>query len=159
MATMTDANNASQFVRRKVHIYIGMFLVAFSTLALEITLVRILSVVAWYHLAFFAISTAMLGMTAGAITVYLRPAWFVDEKLNRNTAKACIGYGLSIPFTLVMICIVPLHLNASIMSFFSLIITTASCSLPFYFSGIAISAILTKYQLPIGKLYASDLFG
>ena len=51
MAAMTDANNASQFVRRKVHIYIGMFLVAFSTLALEITLVRILSVVAWYHLA------------------------------------------------------------------------------------------------------------
>lgn len=101
----------------------------------------------------------MLGMTAGAITVYLRPAWFTDDLLNRNTAKACLGYGASVPFSLIMICLVPLQLDQSIMSLFSLIIITVSCSLPFYFSGIAISTLLTKYQLPIGKLYASDLFG
>lgn len=156
---MTQVNNMTQPKGQCKNIYIGMFLIAFSTLALEITLVRLLSVVTWYYLAFFAISTALLGMTAGAVTVYLRPAWFVAEKLNRNTAKACIGYGLSLPFALIMICIIPLQLNSSIMSFISFMGITVSCSLPFYFAGIAISAILTKSQLPIGKLYASDLFG
>ena len=59
-----------------MNVYFGMFLLAFATLSTEIALVRVLSVVAWYHLAFFAVSTAMLGMTAGAVTVYLTPAWF-----------------------------------------------------------------------------------
>jgi hypothetical protein len=57
-------------------IYAGTFLLALVMLALEITLTRILSVTSWYHLAFFAISTAMLGMTAGATTVYLYPSRF-----------------------------------------------------------------------------------
>jgi len=43
-----------------MNIYLGLFFVAFSGLALEVTLVRLLSVTTWYHLAFFAISTAML---------------------------------------------------------------------------------------------------
>jgi len=55
--------------------YVGTFLIAFATLALEITITRLLSVTGWYYLAFFAISTAMLGMTAGATLVYLKPQW------------------------------------------------------------------------------------
>ena len=43
------------------------FAVALSTLMLEILMTRITSVIAWYHLAFFVIALAMLGMTAGAI--------------------------------------------------------------------------------------------
>ncbi len=47
--------------------YVGLALTAAATLALEILQVRILSVVSWYHLAFFVISIAMFGMTAGAL--------------------------------------------------------------------------------------------
>jgi len=57
-------------------IYAGMFLIAFATLVFEITLTRLLSVVAWYHLAFFAVAIAMLGMTAAAVRVYLNPQRF-----------------------------------------------------------------------------------
>src|SRR5262245_59685676 len=52
--------------------YAGLFLTTLSTLSLELLNTRLLSVVAWYHLAFFAVSTAMFGMSAGAIHVYLR---------------------------------------------------------------------------------------
>ena len=38
-----------------MNVYIGTFLIAFATLALEITLARLLSVSTWYYLAFFAI--------------------------------------------------------------------------------------------------------
>jgi spermidine synthase len=142
-----------------MNIYIGTFLIAFATLALEITFTRLLSVITWYHLAFFAISTAMLGMTAGATTVYLKPIWFTKEKLNNSITKSCLGYSLSTPLALIILCLTPLHLAKSVMSLFALLVATIACSLPFYFSGIAITAILTKSQLPIGKLYASDLIG
>ena len=142
-----------------MNVYLGTFLVAFTTLALEVTLIRLLSVITWYHLAFFAVSTAMLGMTAGAVTVYLKPNWFAKEKLNNSIAKACLGYSLAAPFALIILCCTPVGFQRSIMSLFPLIVVTTACTLPFYFSGVAITAVLTKYQLPIGKLYASDLAG
>lgn len=143
----------------RFNIYLGTFFIAFSTLALEITLSRLLSVITWYHLAFFAVSTAMLGMTAGATTVYLKPVWFTDDKLNANLAKACLGYSVSVPVSLLLMCVVQLSVGFSIMKFLELLIITFACALPFYFSGIAVTLVLTKFNLPIGKLYASDLLG
>ncbi len=142
-----------------MNIYLGTFLIAFASLAFEVTLSRLLSVVTWYHLAFFAISTAMLGMTAGATTVYLKPGWFTKEKLNDSLAKSCIAFALVIPFVIKILCLLRLDANISIKSIFVLFVATIACSVPFYFSGIAITVILTKYKLPIGKLYASDLVG
>lgn len=144
---------------RGTNIYVGTFLIAFSTLALEITLSRILSVTTFYHLAFFAVSTAMLGMTAGAATVYLMPHWFSDDKLNSSTAKSCLGYSISVPVALILLCLIPVSVEFSLMKSIALLVITVACSLPFYFSGITVSVVLTKYDLPIGKLYASDLIG
>ena len=142
-----------------LNIYLGTFLISFTTLALEVTLTRILSVTTWYHLAFFAVSTAMLGMTSGAVTVYLKPQWFSGQKLNSNVAKACIGYAMVTPISLFVLCLLPIVLATPVMCFIALCLTTAACAMPFFFSGIAICAVLTKCQLPIGKIYASDLIG
>src|SRR6201986_252360 len=59
-------------VFRRAPFLLGVFLVSFSLLLFQILQTRILSVLTWYYLAFFAISVAMLGMTAGAGWVYLR---------------------------------------------------------------------------------------
>jgi hypothetical protein len=59
-----------------MNIYLGTFCLALAMLALEITLTRILSVTTYYHLAFLAISTAMLGMTAAATAIFLNPKRF-----------------------------------------------------------------------------------
>jgi hypothetical protein len=143
----------------KFNMYLGTFFIAFSTLALEITLSRLLSVITWYHLAFFAVSTAMLGMTAGATTVYLKPNWFTSDRLNANLAKACLRYSVSVPVSLILLCLIEFNAGVFIMKFLGLLIITSACALPFYFSGIAVTAVLTKSSLPIGKLYASDLLG
>lgn len=140
-------------------VYIGTFLIAFATLALEITLTRLLSVTTWYHLAFFAIATAMLGMTAGAVLVYLKPSWFPEESVNRRAATASLCFGLVVPFVLLLLCLLPLNLTASAMGLGTLLTATFFCSLPFFLSGIAITLVLTKCDKPIGLLYASDLIG
>ena len=143
----------------RFRIYSATFIIAFSTLSIEIALSRLLSVISFYHLAFFAVSTAMLGMTAGAVMVYLKPWKFVKENISGSMAKACFGFALSVPFSTFMICIIPLSTEFSLMKSFAIFVLTVSCSIPFYFSGIIISAVLTKYELPINKLYASDLVG
>ncbi|MCX7012043.1 MAG: hypothetical protein NTW86_05670, partial [Candidatus Sumerlaeota bacterium] len=139
--------------------YIGLFLIAFASLSLEVALVRLLSVITWYYLAFFAISTAMLGMTAGAVKVYLCPGLFEPGRAPASLGGACLLFALSIPFALCVLCLMPLALPASLISLAGLLFATMACSLPFYFSGIVVSAALTKVARPIGRLYASDLIG
>lgn len=141
------------------NIYTGTFLIAFSTLAFEITLTRILSVMAWYHLAFFAVAAGLLGMTAGATWVYLRQDYFSEEKLNDRIAGACLWYSVSIPISVIIICLTPLQISRSIMTLFSMLLVTLSASAPFFFSGIVITTIMTKQKLPIGRIYAADLAG
>lgn len=140
-------------------IYTATFLIAFSTLAIEVALTRLLSVITFYYLAFFSVSTAMLGMTAGAVTVYLRPQSYDRERLYGSITKACLAFSLSVPVATVIICLIPLSFGISIMYALADIIVTVSCALPFYFSGIVISAVLTRVDLPVNKLYGSDLIG
>ena len=71
---------------KPISFYAGVFLISGSTLMLEIIQTRILSVVVWYHLAFFVISLAMFGLTAGAVWVYLRPLRSVAELNIFSTA-------------------------------------------------------------------------
>src|SRR3974390_1478655 len=65
----------------KAFAFAGVFLVCMCGLMLQIMETRLLSVMAWYYLAFFAISMAMFGMTAGSLLVYFQSKWFVQERL------------------------------------------------------------------------------
>jgi predicted membrane-bound spermidine synthase len=59
----------------------------------------------------------------------------------------------------VLLCLIPLAVHKSAMSLAALVVTTAVCSLPFYFAGTVLSGVITKQNLPMGKMYASDLLG
>jgi spermidine synthase len=139
--------------------YLGTFLIAFTSLALEVTLTRLLSAITWYHLAFFAISTAMLGMTVGSVLVYLRPHWFTSAQLYKNLAQACLAYAISVPVSLAVLCTTPLSTDFSVMNLVALILVTAACALPFVFSGAVLSVVLTQSPLPTYRVYFSDLLG
>ena len=85
---------------RSITAYTGLFLIALASLAIQIILVRLLSVITWYHLAFFSISIAMLGMTAGAIQVYVQKERFDGENKIEAITRACLRFALSIPASL-----------------------------------------------------------
>src|SRR6266404_1113113 len=67
---------------------LGLFLICMCGLMLQIIETRILSVISWYHLAFFSISMAMFGMTAGSLVVYFKEGWFAAERL----CDCCRGF-------------------------------------------------------------------
>ncbi|MCZ7583453.1 MAG: hypothetical protein M5R36_09035 [Deltaproteobacteria bacterium] len=144
---------------RARYFYAGLAALTGATLALEIIQTRILSVVSWYHLAFFVISVAMFGMTAGALAVFLRPAAFpeseVSERLARYSFYAALATALAY---LDQIVLAPeMVLSASALIAFARLALTIS--VPFFFSGVVVTLALTRTPYPVGVTYGADLVG
>lgn len=148
---------------KRFSLYSGTFLLALSTLVLEISLARLLSVASWYYLAFFTISTAMLGSTAGAIYVFLRPVPPEGDAIAGRLSRFTIGYAALVPVTLITLCVLPLDFNLLktqiVMNVLTLFIATLATAVPYFFAGVALTTVLTQSGLPVGKIYASDLIG
>jgi hypothetical protein len=79
-----------------VKFYVGLFLVTACTLMLQLVQTRILSVVSWYHLAFFAISMAMFGLTGGAVWLYLQRDRVSEKALSYDMAHYSLAFAVSI---------------------------------------------------------------
>ncbi len=140
-------------------LYAGLFILSGATLALELAMVRILSVTTWYYLAFFAISTAMLGLTCGAVYVYLFPPASEPGRLQRTLSRCSVGFGVAVPVTLVLLCLIPLPLTRSVMTLLAAAVTGVVAAAPFFFTGVATTIALTRTTVSVSRLYAADLAG
>src|SRR5262249_59698239 len=72
-------------------------------LMLQIVETRILSVISFYHLAFFAISMAMFGMTAGSLIVYFNPTFFAHERLFANLLWITAAFAVVVVLSTTML--------------------------------------------------------
>jgi hypothetical protein len=75
---------------------VGLFLICMCALMLQIIETRILSVVAYYYLAFFAIGMAMFGMTAGSPIVYFREQLFPGARLMQNLVWISSAFAIAV---------------------------------------------------------------
>lgn len=139
--------------------YAAVFLVAAATLVLEILLTRITSVVAWYHLAFFVISLAMLGMTAGAVIVFVKASWFPDERVGERMAQTSVAFALVMPVAMRLALSIPLSPIADLSGFLSMLGYGTLLALPFGVGGVVLTLALTRAGLPEGRVYGVDLIG
>src|SRR5215475_6144792 len=89
-------------IGRRARFYVALGLVTAATLMLQIIETRIISVISWYHLAFFVISIAMFGLTAGAVFVYLRKDKFGPERLSYDLAVAALAFALTTDLAIVV---------------------------------------------------------
>src|ERR1019366_2430182 len=101
MTDMSPSAGGDSMDRRRGSFLLGLFLLCASTLMYEVVLTRLLSVVCWYYLAFVSISMAMFGMTAGALTVQLRPRLFAAPLVPRRLAQATLATAISLPLSLM----------------------------------------------------------
>jgi hypothetical protein len=139
----------------------GLFLTALVTLCIEVLFTRILSVTLWYHLSFFAVSTAMFGMSAGALQVYLsRPDPDVRETLARMH-RTCGAMAWTVPFShlVLLVVLLPKVPSTSTLAISVLTVITVSLAIPFFLSGKVIATALTRVPGRIGLIYAMDLVG
>src|SRR5579871_1162653 len=123
--------------------YGGVFIISASVLMLQILYTRLLSVMSYYHLAFFAISIAMFGMTAGAVWVYLQAERFNRQTLARDLSKFASAYAVSVGLSLLLqVGTVPvLALSATTLVIWMQV--AIIMSVPFFCAGVVISLALT----------------
>jgi len=145
MTTMINA-------KAKRHFLIGLFLVCMCGLMLQIIETRILSVISYYYLAFFAISMAMFGMTGGSLFVYFQQSWFPSERLLENMVWISAVFGLAVVVSALLLISTTVmgggktELPMLALLWLKLILILAT---PYFFAGMAISLGLTRSPWPV----------
>ncbi|MCX7877003.1 MAG: hypothetical protein N2510_00010 [Ignavibacteria bacterium] len=142
-----------------MRLYTGTFIIALSTLVYEILLTRIFSVTMGYHFAFVAVSVGMFGMTVGAIIVYLRADLFPQENITASLSKMTLYFSITTWLSFLIHISIPFVKEISLKGFIITSVTYSTISIPFIFSGICITLILSRFPEIVNKLYAADLIG
>lgn len=136
-------------------------LVTASTLAFQVVLTRLLSAVLAYHFSFLAISLALLGTGAGALLVYVRPAWFERRSLETTLAQWSGLYALILiaaPFVLVHL---DYELGDGVTLRFGLNLSVAClvAAAAAVAAGVVVALAIRGYTTWVGRVYAWDLVG
>jgi hypothetical protein len=139
----------------------GLFLICMCGLMMQIIETRILSVVAYYYLAFFAIGMAMFGMTAGSLFVYFKEELFPRDRLLENLVWISALFSVAIVGSALLTISTVISGNAvgflmTALEWGKLIIILAA---PYFFAGMAISLALTRSPWPVALVYGVDLVG
>ena len=141
----------------------GVFLICMCVLMLQIIETRILSVIAYYYLAFFAIGMAMFGMTAGSLFVYFRERLFPGDRLMQNLVWISSAFAIAVVVSALLAITTVLQGAANKIAFLTtalqwgkLVVILAT---PYFFAGMAISLALTRSPWPVPLVYGVDLIG
>jgi spermidine synthase len=144
---------------RERPLLLGLGTVTAATLALEVLLTRLLSVITWYSLAFLVVGMGLFGLTVGAVEVYLRPERYDPERLAASLADRAVEAAIAMPIAYALLLVVPLRVEAVATTVVLFLVFSAVLALPFVFAGAVVSAALTRSGLAVGRLYAVDLVG
>ena len=88
---------------RKAAFLVGLFVLCACVLILQIVATRVLSVISFYHLAFFAISMAMFGLTAGSLIIYFNQGFFAPERLLAHLSWIAAAFALAVVLSTVVL--------------------------------------------------------
>jgi hypothetical protein len=144
---------------RRLPFLSGVFLITFSVLIFQILQTRILSVIAWYYMAFFAISVAMLGMTVGAVWVYLWRERFQSAGLPVTLSNFALLAAVAMPASVVVQFCLITSTELSLTTLISWSLLLIVMAVPYVFSGVVVSLALTRSPFPTGQVYGVDLLG
>lgn len=120
---------------------------------------RLLSVVNFYHLSFFALSLAMFGMSAGAVHVYLAGDRMRGDGAKRALVQWSLIFAASIPLMHLVNLNVPLDARTSVAGVLKSVVPLVALAAPFYLAGVVVSIALTRIPGAIGQAYSVDLLG
>jgi hypothetical protein len=138
---------------------LGLFFTTAATLCLEILDTRLFSVISWYHLSFFAVSTAMFGMSAGALRVYLGGADYEGPKALEALRRIALQFACVTPIAHALTLVIPIQGETGTVVVTAMVFLTIAVAAPFYLSGVLVTIALTRIPGKIGLVYAVDLLG
>jgi spermidine synthase len=139
--------------------YLAVFLLSLAVMMLEITVARILSVVLFSHYAFVAISLAMFGLGLSGLIVYLFPAGFPADALDRQVLVLTALFGLSAAVSILIFMRIHIVQEVSLEGFLTLGAAYVVLAVPFFLGGLCISLLMTHFSSHVARIYYADLTG
>jgi hypothetical protein len=149
----------------------GIFFATAALLLLQVALTRILSVVMWYHFAFFTISVALFGLAASGMVVYLLPGVFRSSRALLHVFLAAAGLAVAVPVCFLLFAANPAQ--AFVTGFLrrageggidgvAVLQTLAlylSAVVPFFVGGLVGAVLFRHFGSAASRLYSYDLIG
>ncbi len=140
----------------------GLFLIALTTLMLELTLIRVFDVIWYPNMAYMVITLAMFCFGFAGVYYSLRP---LDPTADIRSYISTIAH----LFALATFAVYPvlnhvpfdfqLFSTAPFKGFFLFLVVYFALALPFFFAGLIFTAVFSFYAKKIQSLYFWDLTG
>ncbi len=133
-----------------------------AALGLQVLLPRVFSVVLWYHLGFFAVSLAMLGLAVGGLVVRRRVERCGQAGGGLDLDLLAALASLSIPASLALVLRLPIDPTALVEHLGSqclLGLAGLVLAVPFALLGTLACACLDLEKERIGRAYGATFFG
>ena len=141
-------------------VYLGTFLTAASVLELEVAWTRIISVMSWHHFTYMIISIALLGFgSAGSYLAFKGPK---PRQGFSGLSRYAFAYSVSVVVSLLLVTRIDfdaLLITKSLIELLKLLVVECLLATPFFFAGLTLSHIITRFQEDIHRVYFSDLVG
>jgi len=142
-------------------IYVSLFLLSASVLALEITWMRLLDFQQWAHVTSTVISLALLGFAASGTWIALLRSR-IEGSWQSIYPLAALLYAVSIPWTFILAQWIPLDPFRLLWELRQWAFFLASCLLlfiPFFLGASCIGMLFCAKGLSIPRIYSSNLSG
>ena len=139
----------------------GIFFLSLGTLLYEVVLTSIFSYIVWSNYAFLIVSTALFGFGIAGVFLHLFQGFNSPKGIGRRISILALLFALSAVFSLQVIILVPLDVSSfdQFLDWVFLFIIFLAIIIPFFFSGLAISILLSSDKEKVNKLYFFDLIG
>lgn len=143
----------------------GVGVTSLALMHTQIVLTRLFSVVVWYHFAFFAISVALLGLSASAVAVHALQSKLASLSIPRILGAVSLLFALSIlGLAFAVIHVTPDWFGAGEAAFFTsftpkLLLIFCATTGPFFVGGFVLSLAMSRWSASIHRIYAYDLAG
>jgi len=137
----------------------GIFLVSACALVTELVLVRLFSVLAYYHFAFLSISIALFGISLSGVFVHLFGRRLEGAGAARLLPRLALLLALGVFVAVAVLLSLNMDFSRGWRSLPNLVAIYFACALPFVFSGMCVALSLRHFTAHVSRIYAADLVG
>ncbi len=142
---------------------LGIALVCWANLLLEVLITRLFSATMFYHFTFMAVGLAMFGVAASGVYVFLRSARFQTD-VQRHLRVHAQWFAIAALAALLFATKLPVFKGGKVpemgaMLLLHLLGLVVATALPFFFAGVVVSLSLTWFRDDVNRVYAFDLAG
>jgi hypothetical protein len=144
-------------------VLLGVALVCFANLLLEVLVTRVFSATMFYHFTFMAVGLAMFGIAASGVYVFVNESKFADD-VRGHMAVAARRFAITAALALVYTLANPVFIHGEVPRFsghfvWQMLLLVGFTATPFFYAGVVVSLALTFFRENVERVYFFDLAG